>query len=769
MLQRLVNGPAATEVQETAFSLDVLGRYLCNTYDEAVNNGGFPFDAIVIGAGMFGAYTAEKIYRLGGGNLRVLVLDAGSFLVSEHLQNLSRIGLNAAKPVAVDPGIPRERVWGLPWRSNVAFPGLAYCIGGRSLYWGGWAPRLTDADLAQWPADLRTYLTANYRDTEKEIGVDPVTDFISGPLFDVLLAKMQSVAGQIASVDAVQEAPLAVQGQAPAPGLFSFDKFSSAPILCDAIREASSAPDDSRRLFLVPGAHVTRLLTNGTRVTSIELSTHGQVRSLPVSSTCAVVVANSTIESTRLALESFPTAGMGSNLMGHLRSNTIVRIKRSALAALPAALAPAAMIVRGSTAQGRYHLQVTAAAVGGADSEATMWRMVPDLDLLHALENSQQADKITITLRGIGEMVGDAASGPAKPGSSWIDLSPFESDEFGARRAYVNLVTTPADLALWNVMDTAAIALAQKVAGLPANIEYFYGNAWNASPPPAGKVRDGLGTTHHEAGTLPMGDSPASSVTNLDGKFHHLENTYVAGPALFPHLGSANPSLTALTLARRTAAAIVQRAIPAPQAGQSSLIRPGLDGWQMAGTGRFVAVGKHTIESQDGIGLLWYTKEEFNDFVLTVDWRSASIFDNSGVFIRFPTLGSADPANDWRLAVSQGYEVQIDQRGFDPNTNTTGSPLHQTGAIYQLASANATFANPLGEWNTFEITATGSTIVVRLNGLEVSHLSGDASRPLRGHIGLQNHHPGSRVQFRNLMVQKTAAALSAGAGGGPLP
>ena len=28
MLQRLVNGPAATEVQETAFSLDVLGRYL---------------------------------------------------------------------------------------------------------------------------------------------------------------------------------------------------------------------------------------------------------------------------------------------------------------------------------------------------------------------------------------------------------------------------------------------------------------------------------------------------------------------------------------------------------------------------------------------------------------------------------------------------------------------------------------------------------------------------------------------------------------------
>jgi len=135
MVRQLLEGPNSVEVQETAFALDVLGRYVCSTYEEAVNNGGFPFDAIVIGAGMYGAYVAEKIYRKGNGNLRVLVLDAGSFLVSEHVQNLSRIGLNVPSPTTVDPGVPRERVWGLPWRSNVGFPGLAYCIGGRSLYW----------------------------------------------------------------------------------------------------------------------------------------------------------------------------------------------------------------------------------------------------------------------------------------------------------------------------------------------------------------------------------------------------------------------------------------------------------------------------------------------------------------------------------------------------------------------------------------------------------------------------------------------------------
>src|SRR5207245_961226 len=172
MIRNLQEGPNTVEVQETTFSLDVFGRYICNTYDEAINNGGFPFDAIVIGAGMYGSYVAEKIYRQGKGNLRVLLLEAGNFLVSEHVQNLSRIGLNAAGPITSDPGIPRERVWGLPWRSNVGFPGLAYCLGGRSLYWGGWSPKLTDPDLKNWPAELRTYLKANYNDTEKEIGVD---------------------------------------------------------------------------------------------------------------------------------------------------------------------------------------------------------------------------------------------------------------------------------------------------------------------------------------------------------------------------------------------------------------------------------------------------------------------------------------------------------------------------------------------------------------------------------------------------------------------
>ena len=420
------------------------------------------------------------------------------------------------------------------------------------------------------------------------------------------------------------------------------------------------------------------------------------------------------------------------------------------------------MLVRGSTLQGRYHLQVTAAAIDSANAEGTMWRVVPDLDLLDQLLASQDFNKISITFRGIGEMVGDKNAVNTNPATSWVDLSPFELDEFGMRRAYVNLVTTPQALTLWDTMDQAAVKLAQALAGSPANIEYFYDNSWHASPPPAGKVRDGLGTTHHEAGTLWIGTDPASSVVNLDGQFHHIQNAYAAGPAVFPALGSANPSLTAFTLVRRTARAIVQKAIPAPGPGAFSLLNGTLDGWQMAGSGRFNVVGSNTVESEGGIGLLWYTKEEFADFLLMVQWRSINLFDNPGVFLRFPKLGNQNLAEDWKLAVDQGYEVQIDDRGFDPNTNTTGSPLHMTGAVYQLAPAIKLASKSLGEWNTFEIEAVGPDIKVQLNGELVSHLTNNQGRPLKGHIGLQNHHPGSRVQFRNLLVKKIGAAVAAG-------
>src|SRR6266851_1300186 len=556
------------DVQQTAFSYDVLGRWVCGSWPEVSGNGGDPFDVVVIGAGMFGGYIADKLYRRGGNlGLRILIVDAGSFLLPTHVQNMPRLGLNgpAEQVVAAnaqDPG-PQNLVWGHPWHSNQAFPGLAYCVGGRSLFWGGWSPRLTDADLGPrptdqvaWPADAAAYLLANYRAVEEEMGVFPTTDYISGPLFSQLRSRFETVigagnlvrgAGQPVTDDALA-APLAVQGAAPESGLFPFDKYSSAYLLFDAIREDIGRRwrnniDAWRRLMLLPRAQVVNLRTSGNRVTEIELLVNGQQQFLRpplLSESCAVVLAASTIESTRLALDSLPSPAlgsnrrMGSNLMAHLRSDITGRIRRTAIPGLPptaTTLEIAALIVRGVTSDGHeYHFQVTASA--GSGSDANLFTSVPDLDLLDTIRANQDPAWIPITFRVIGQMIGHPSAQPGDAGKSWVDLA-WQTDPRTSRpRAWVNLEPSDAEMTAWLEMENAAVALAKAVAGSPADIQNINVN------------RNGVGTTHHEAGTLWMG-APGQSVTDSFGRFHHVANAYVAGPALFPVIGSANPSLTA--------------------------------------------------------------------------------------------------------------------------------------------------------------------------------------------------------------------------------
>src|SRR6188472_3630219 len=143
--------PVTTE--RTSFSKDVQGRYLCNNLAEVdawKSAGGRPFDFIIVGGGTFGSAIAEHLWfrqKQTGGGLRTLVIEAGLFTVPEHVQNTGIQGF-------ADPGTPffLNEVWGIPWKSAIPFKGLAYTVGGRSLYWGGWSPRLLDEEMAAWPA-----------------------------------------------------------------------------------------------------------------------------------------------------------------------------------------------------------------------------------------------------------------------------------------------------------------------------------------------------------------------------------------------------------------------------------------------------------------------------------------------------------------------------------------------------------------------------------------------------------------------------------------
>jgi hypothetical protein len=65
------------------------------------------------------------------------------------------VALVAGGALVAAPGsAPRSRapfLRGLPWNSTVEFGGLAFCLGGRSLYWRGWLPQYLDSEMHRTP------------------------------------------------------------------------------------------------------------------------------------------------------------------------------------------------------------------------------------------------------------------------------------------------------------------------------------------------------------------------------------------------------------------------------------------------------------------------------------------------------------------------------------------------------------------------------------------------------------------------------------------
>jgi hypothetical protein len=173
------------------------------------------------------------------------------------------------------------------------------------------------------------------------------------------------------------------------------------------------------------------------------------------------------------------------------------------------------------------------------------------------------------------------------------------------------------------------------------------------------------------------------------------------------------------------------------------------DGWKMAGKGNFLIIeSEKALLTQGGMGLLWYYKRKFKDFILTLEWKVSNRTDNSGVFVRFP-----NPFTDPNIAIDYGYEIQIDEMG-SPN----GNPIHRTGAIYKYKGPSPntkSLSNHLevGRWNTFEIVVKQQSYSVTLNKRKVvTNFIGN--RSLEGFIGLQNHDDRSKVYFRNIMIKE---------------
>ncbi|MDP8929178.1 MAG: DUF1080 domain-containing protein, partial [Actinomycetota bacterium] len=742
----------------------------------------------------------------------------------------------------------RNEVWGLAWHSPERFTGLAYCVGGRSLYWGGWSPRFLDSEMPTvagapnlWPATVVEDLKARFfEEANRQLGANESNDFIAGALHEAMRTRLLKALdeGGVATAFPVDELPLQVTdppigdhvadaahrrrerkldapyaiNTATRPGFFPFNKFSSLPLLMAAARDAaarSGGDDNRKRLMVVPNCHVTGLdtepITTATGAMLLRVrGVHTNLGYVPVRrdgpTLGVVVLAAAAIESTRLALLSFQGladqqyAMIGKNLMAHTRANLFFRIPRSRLEELGVEqqrLEVSALQVRGRRRYddgtvGHYHIQVTASGTPNDDAnvDRELFQKVPDLDHYRRFVDEELDEVVPIAIRAIAEMQ------PHNPGS-FVRLDQ-ETDEFGMPRAFVGInqqtlnntainYLTEWDRQLFDTMCKAMVEVARVFDPELENPDIWV---------------DPLGSTHHEAGTLWMGDDPQRSVTNPYGRFHGVANAFVADLSVLPTVGSANPMLPGIALTRRLAKHLVPEGdgrlpgdptpirpyqvdpeketpvtFPELAAEDSEGFQPLFDGrsiafWRMAGKGQPFVVGD-SLQLMPGndLGLLWCTIPTPADFVLRLEWflaprDDAEVFvENSGVFVRFPHPDSKGFHNPAWVPVFHGFEIQIDPQGRAPDGRLDVAEF-RTGAVYSFAGPDHRPDAPAGRWNRMEIRAQGQTYHVSINDQQTAEFTydgDDRGQPSTDqtprYIGVQAYG-GAKAAFRNIRIKQ---------------
>jgi len=129
--------------------------------------------------------------------------------------------------------------------------------------------------------------------------------------------------------------------------------------------------------------------------------------------------------------------------------------------------------------------------------------------------------------------------------TSRVSLSD-QRDALGMSRAAINLQFGEADaeMVVWT-----HDALAQRMEGAGyARLIHRYPLEERVNAVLA-QASDGF----HQIGTARMGRDPATSVVDADARVHGMRNLFVAGSAVLPSSGQANPTLLAVALAARLA------------------------------------------------------------------------------------------------------------------------------------------------------------------------------------------------------------------------
>jgi hypothetical protein len=180
--------------------------------------------------------------------------------------------------------------------------------------------------------------------------------------------------------------------------------------------------------------------------------------------------------------------------------------------------------------------------------------------------------------------------------------------------------------------------------------------------------------------------------------------------------------------------------IPGMDGGWTTLVdgtAKSLDNFNRIGDANW-RVEDGAVVADKGKGGYLVSKNSYKDFQIRAEFW-ADHTTNSGIFLR-----AQDPN---KIGADTAYEVNI----FDQRPD----PTYGTGAIVNVAKV-VPMPKAGGKWNTYEITARGTNLVVVLNGQKTVDVND--SKRAQGPFALQfgngaKDAPGGAIKFRKVEIK----------------
>ena len=157
-----------------------------------------------------------------------------------------------------------------------------------------------------------------------------------------------------------------------------------------------------------------------------------------------------------------------------------------------------------------------------------------------------------------------------------------------------------------------------------------------------------------------------------------------------------------------------------------------LDGWKADAHPESWSVRDGTIVGEGAKSVLFWMGLECENCEFKADVK-INDGGNSGMFFR-KGLGPRS---------AHGYEAQINSTHVDPK---------KTGSLYNFQNVYEQLVPP-ETWFNQHVIANGNHIVIRVNGRITADYVDDKNTFTQGYLALQQHHLGTIVVFKNLMMK----------------